>query len=141
MPDASGDLFVSRSLTIPAGELHLQVGRSGGPGGQHANTSDTKVTITWEVTTSVAPGPIQRARLIDRLGPVVRAVASDERSQWRNRQLARDRLAERVRGGLAVQAPRTRTRPTRSSVERRLDAKRVQARRKQERRAPDVAAD
>lgn len=134
MAEVGGDLDVTRGLTIPAGELRWRFSGSGGPGGQHANTSNTKVTLTWNIEESSALSEYQRARLLDELGPVVRIVAVDERSQTRNRDLALERLRERVRAGLHVRTRRRPTAPTRSSVARRLTDKRLQSERKSARR-------
>jgi ribosome-associated protein len=117
------DLIVSRSCRIPLREIQVRFTRSGGPGGQHANTSDTRVEVTFDVESSEALGPRQRERLLAKLGPEVRAVAADERSQARNRELAMRRLAERIERALRVEKPRTATRPTRASKERRLQEK------------------
>ena len=117
------ELIVSRSCRIPLREIQLRFTRSGGPGGQHANTADTRVEAVFDVEASTSLGPRQRERLLQKLGPEVRAVASDERSQMRNRELALRRLAERMEQALRVEKPRTATRPTRASKERRLQAK------------------
>jgi ribosome-associated protein len=130
-------LRVSGSLSIPLAELSWRFSRSGGPGGQHANTADTRVEVRFDVAGSPSLGPRQRARLLERLGPEVRVVASDERSQARNRDLALTRLAARLAGALRVTAPRRPTRPTKASVERRLEDKRRRAGRKAGRRPPD----
>ncbi len=135
MVDMSGDLVVTRWLTIPAGELRWRFSGSGGPGGQHANTSNTKVMLTWNIETSEALTDLQRTRLVSELGPVMRVVAVDERSQSRNRDIALERLRDRVRAALAVRAYRRPTAPTRSSVARRLAAKHQRSERKTERRA------
>jgi ribosome-associated protein len=127
-------LRVSRSCTIPLSELRWRFSRSGGPGGQHANTSDTRAEVIFDVSASTALGPRQRARLLEKLGPEVRAVAADERSQARNRELALQRLAARIAGALHIETPRRATRPTRSSVERRLAEKKRQSARKRDRR-------
>src|SRR5579875_3299594 len=97
---------VNRSLVVPDDELRWRFITSGGPGGQHANRSRTAVEVSFDVLASQALGPRQRARLLDRLGPVVTASSSDERSQLRNRERAASRLAGKLRGALAV--PRTR---------------------------------
>ncbi len=139
MVDASGDLVVTRLLTIPAGELRWRFSGSGGPGGQHANTSNTKVMLTWNIETSETLTDYQRTRLVSALGPVIRIVAVEERSQTRNRDVALERLRDRLRAALAVRARRRPTAPTRSSVDRRLAAKRQRSERKTERRAdPDT---
>jgi ribosome-associated protein len=127
-------LRVSRSCVIPLSELRWRFTRSGGPGGQHANTSDTRAEVIFDVSASTALGPRQRERLLAKLGPEVRAVASDERSQARNRELALQRLAARLAGALKVETPRRATRPTKSSVERRLADKRRHSERKRNRR-------
>jgi ribosome-associated protein len=131
------DLVVTRSLTIPAGELRWRFTRSGGPGGQHANTADTRAEVRFDVAGSPSLGPRQRARLLERLGPEVRVVADDERSQARNRSLALERLGARLASALHVEAPRRPTRPTKASKVRRLDAKRRRSDRKRLRRPPE----
>lgn len=117
-------LVVNRSLAIPLSELRWRFTRSGGPGGQHANTADTRAEVIFDVTGSPSLRSHQRARLLERLGPEVVAVAADERSQLRNRALALERLAGRLRVGLHVEPPRVATRPTRGSQRRRVEAKR-----------------
>jgi ribosome-associated protein len=134
--DGDGVLRVNGSLRIPESELRWRFSRSGGPGGQHANTADTRVELRFDIAGSPSLGPRQRARLLERLGPELRVVAADERSQARNRALAEERLAARLRDALKVEAPRRPSRPTRASVERRLEAKRRQSTRKAERRRP-----
>lgn len=127
-------LQVSRSCAIPLSELRWRFSRSGGPGGQHANTSDTRVEVIFDVEASVALGPRQRQRLLAKIGPVVRVVASDERSQARNRELALQRLKARLADGLFVEKQRTATRPTKGSKERRLAEKKRTSERKRLRR-------
>lgn len=136
MDDGSGYLRVSSSLRIPESELRWRFTRSGGPGGQHANTSDTRAEVRFDIAASPTLGPRQRARLLERLGPEARGVASDERSQVRNRELARQRLAERLAAALRIEAPRRPTKPSKASVQRRLEAKRRQSSRKADRRRP-----
>ena len=112
-------------LVIPAGELVERFSRSPGPGGQSVNTSDSRVELEYDVATSAALSEQQRARLVGRLGSPVRVVASEHRSQHRNRVAARERLAARVREGLAPPPPPRRpTKPTRGSQRRRLEEKR-----------------
>jgi ribosome-associated protein len=130
-------LRVTSGLSIPVSELRWRFSRSGGPGGQHANTADTRVEVRFDVAGSPTLGPRQRARLLDQLGPEVRVVASDRRSQARNRDLALERLAARLAAALRTTAPRRATRPSRAAVERRLEAKRRQASRKADRRRVD----
>jgi ribosome-associated protein len=129
-------LRVGSSLRIPVSELSWRFTRSGGPGGQHANTSDTRAEVRFDVAGSPSLSPRQRARLLERLGPEVRAAASDERSQARNRELAMRRLADRLEDALRVRSPRRPTRPTLASKRRRLDEKRRQSERKAGRRGP-----
>jgi ribosome-associated protein len=129
-------LVVSRSCRIPLDELEWRFTGSGGPGGQHANTANTRVELRFDVAGSPSLGPRQRTRLIERLGPTVRVVASDERSQSRNRALALDRLRDRLAGALHVEAPRHATRPTRAAKQRRLDEKRHRSDTKRARQSP-----
>jgi ribosome-associated protein len=119
-----GDLRVSRTCVIPEDELSWSFTGSGGPGGQHANTSNTKAEIRFDIAASPSLGPRQRARLVEKLGPVVRVAASDRRSQAQNRDLARERLRAKLADALRVEPPRHKTRPTRASSERRREDKR-----------------
>jgi ribosome-associated protein len=127
---------VTSSCVIPLDELEWQTSRSGGPGGQHANTSDTRVEVRFDVAGSPSLGPRQRARLLEKLGPIVRATASDSRSQARNREIALERLRTRLADGLKIERPRRATKPTKAARARRLDAKRRQSVRKRDRRPP-----
>lgn len=138
MGERSDRLRVSSSCSIPIAELTWRFSRSGGPGGQHANTTDTRAEVRFDVAGSPSLGPRQRARLLERLGPEVRVVASDERSQARNRDLALERLAARLADALRVTVPRRPTRPTRASAARRLEDKRRHADRKAGRRRPEL---
>lgn len=123
LPIAAGPGLPS-GLVLPAAELIERFSRSPGPGGQSVNTSDSRVELEYDVLTSTALDDAQRARLVGRLGSPIVVVASEHRSQHRNRVAARDRLAERVRAALAPPPPPRRpTRPTRGSQQRRLDAK------------------
>ena len=123
-PPPKNVLVVSRSCRIPLDELEWRFSASGGPGGQHANTANTRAEVRFDVAGSPSLGPRQRARLLERVGPVVRVVASDERSQARNRDLALDRLAARLAEGLRMETVRVPTRPRPSAARNRLDAKR-----------------
>ena len=138
---AHGGVRVSRSITIPEAELHWQFSASGGPGGQHANTANTRAELTFDIGTSPALGPVQRQRLLDRFGPSLRVVASDTRSQVRNRQLAQDRLVAQLVEALQVEKPRRATRPSKAATARRLDAKAIQSKRKSDRRRPREGSD
>ncbi len=127
------ELRVTRSVSIPLDELEIRTGPSGGPGGQHANRAHTRVDVRFDVEASPSLGPRQRARVLDKLGPVVRVVADDERSQARNRALALERLAGRLAAALHVDPPRRPTRPSKGAVQRRLDEKKRQGARKRDR--------
>jgi len=135
-PPSEDVLVVTRNCRIPLSELTWRFTTSGGPGGQHANRSHTAAEAVFDVEASGALGPRQRARLLEELGPVVRASASEERSQVRNRALAQERLRSRLAAALAVEKPRVATRPSRGAKQRRLDDKRRNAERKRERRLP-----
>lgn len=132
----SAVLEVSPSLRIPLAEIEVRTGPSGGPGGQHANRSHTRVELRFDVAGSPSLGPRQRERLVEKLGPSVRVVVDEHRSQARNRALAHERLAGRLAAALRVEAPRRPTKPSRGAVQRRLDDKRRQSDRKRDRSAP-----
>ena len=126
-----------RGLAIPLGEIRLRTSRSSGPGGQHAQKTETRVEATFDVDASATLTDAQKARIQKKAGPVVRAVAQDERSQWRNRELALERLASALRDALRTERRRRPTAPTAGSKERRLGEKRVRSRTKRLRRPPD----
>ncbi len=126
-------LRVTPTCVIPLDELEWRFSASGGPGGQHVNTSNTRAEVRFDVTASTTLGPRQRARLLERLGPEVRVVASDERSQLRNRELALERLRSRLAEALRVEAPRRATKPTKAAKERRLQEKRQRSETKRRR--------
>jgi len=123
-------------VRIPRHELRVSFSPSGGPGGQHANRSNTRVELRFDVVESSAFGPTQRQRVINRLGPEVRIVADDERSQLRNRALAEERLVERLQAALRVDPPRRATKPTRASRQRRAAGKQHRSEVKRARRRP-----
>ena len=135
-PPPRRNLTVSRSCRIPLDELEWRFSASGGPGGQHANTANTRAEVRFDVAGSPSLGPRQRARLLERVGPVVRVVASDERSQARNRQLALERLAGRLAEGLRVDPVRVPTRPRKSASVDRLAQKRRRSETKRLRARP-----
>ncbi len=130
-------LHVRGRLELPLSEIELRTSRSSGPGGQHANVTASRVEAVFDVGRSRTLTEAQRARITERMGPRVVAVAQDARSQARNRELALARLAERISGALAVPRARRATKPTAASRERRLTAKRQAAQRKLGRRPPD----
>ena len=127
---------IGPGLSIPLAEIELRASRSSGPGGQHANVTASRIEAVFEIEASGALTAEQKARLAHRYGRRVTAVAQDARSQARNRELALERLAERIRKGLQRRRPRQATRPGRSARERRLAEKRQRGQRKQERRRP-----
>ena len=128
---------VTRSVAIPRSEIELRFSRSSGPGGQHAQTSETRVEAVFDVEASATLSPAQKRRVVARAGPVLRAVAQDERSQARNRELALERLAARLREALRVQRRRVPTKPSAAAGERRLEEKRRRGKTKRLRRPPD----
>jgi len=127
---------VTSRLAIPLEEVELRYSRSSGPGGQHAQKTETRVEAVFDVARSATLSEAQKRRLTARAGPVVRAVAQDERSQSRNRELALERLREAIRAGVRVPRKRRPTKPTAASRERRLDEKRRRAERKRLRKPP-----
>jgi ribosome-associated protein len=135
-PAPGAVLQVTRALTIPMSEITWRATTSGGPGGQHANRTLSRVEVQFVVAQSSALGPRQRARLLERYGPVVRVAASESRSQSRNRQLALERLGQRLAEGLRVDPTRRPTRPTKGSQVRRVEAKRRRSEVKRRRQAP-----
>jgi ribosome-associated protein len=135
-PSTPAGLRVNDRLTIPLAEVTVRASRSSGPGGQHANVTASRVEASFDVRASATLSEAQRRRLLARRGPRVVAVAQDARSQARNRELALQRLAERIAHALVVPKRRRATRPTAASRERRLTSKRRDAQRKRERRRP-----
>jgi ribosome-associated protein len=134
MPDT---LWIKPGLAIPMAEIELRTSRSSGPGGQHANVTASRVEASFDVASSTALSDAQRARIASKLGPRVTASAQDTRSQHRNRELALERLRERLAHALEVRRPRTKTRPTRASQKRRVDSKKRRGETKKSRRRPD----
>jgi len=127
---------VTRSVSLHPDEIELRVSRSSGPGGQHANKAETRVEAVFDVEASASLSAAQKRRVVARAGPVLRAVAQDERSQARNRELAVERLVAKLAEALRVQRRRRPTRPTAASRERRLAEKRRRADVKRKRAAP-----
>jgi len=128
---------VTPRLVLPIAEIELRFSRSSGPGGQHAQKTETRVEAVFDVEASATLSAAQKRRLAARAGPVVRAVAQDERSQWRNRELALERLVGAIREGLRVERKRRPTEPTAGSRERRLEEKRLRAKVKRLREPPE----
>lgn len=133
---AGESIRVTRSVSIRSDEIELRVSRSSGPGGQHANKAETRVEAVFDVEASPSLSDTQKQRVLRKLGPVVRAVAQDERSQARNRELAVERLVARLSDALRVERRRVPTKPTAAARERRLEAKKHRANVKRRRAAP-----
>jgi ribosome-associated protein len=132
------ELRIDERLALPLAEIELRTSRSSGPGGQHANVTASRVEAVFDVEGSQALDEAQRARLLERLGPVVTAVAQDARGQSRNRELALQRLAQKIAAGLRVRRKRRPTRPSRASKRRRLEQKRRTAEKKRGRGRPPL---
>ncbi|HEV7862943.1 MAG TPA: alternative ribosome rescue aminoacyl-tRNA hydrolase ArfB [Acidimicrobiia bacterium] len=139
-PDGPAVFRVTPTCVLRMDELDWRFSASGGPGGQHVNTANTRAEVRFDIAGSPSLGPRQRARLLERLGPDVRVVASDERSQLRNRELALERLRSRLADALRVEKPRRATKPTKAAKQRRLEDKRHRSetkRRRQDRPGSD----
>lgn len=136
---AVAGLAVARGIEIPLEEIQLRASRSSGPGGQHANVTASRIEAVFDVNASNALSDDQKRRIAARCGPRVTAVAQDARSQSRNRELALERLRQRLATALHVPRSRRATRPTKASKERRLESKRRSGERKQARRRPTGA--
>jgi ribosome-associated protein len=134
----SDAIRVTRSVTIPREEIALRFSRSSGPGGQHAQKSETRVEARFDVAASSALSERQKRRVLARAGPVLRGVAQDERSQWRNRELAVERVVDTLREALRVERRRVPTQPSAAARERRLAEKRRRSEAKRLRRPPDA---
>jgi ribosome-associated protein len=132
-----GDVVrVTRTVLLPRAEIELRFSRSSGPGGQHAQKAETRVEAVFDVESSTALSPAQKRRVVARAGPVLRAVAQDERSQARNRELATERLVAALREALRVERPRKATAPSAASRARRLEEKRRRGETKRLRQPP-----
>jgi ribosome-associated protein len=135
MPDV---LQIKPGLSLPMDEVELRTSRSSGPGGQHANVTASRVEAAFDVNASRTLSDAHKSRIASKLGPRVTAAAQDTRSQHRNRELALERLADRLAHALEVRRPRTKTRPTRASQRRRVDSKKRRGETKRSRRRPDL---
>ena len=135
--DGGESIRVTRTVAIPLSEIELRFSRSSGPGGQHAQKTETRVEALFDVEASAALSATQKARVVRKAGPVLRALAQDERSQARNRELALERIVEQLREALRVERHRRPTKPTAASRKRRLDQKRRRGETKQLRRRPE----
>ena len=137
MPPMDGEsVRVTRSVVLPLSEVSFRFSRSSGPGGQHAQKSETRVAAVFDVEASTALTDVQKKRVIARAGPVLRAIAQDQRSQSRNRELALERLVEQLRGALRVERKRVATKPSAAARERRKEQKRQRSQTKRLRRPP-----
>jgi ribosome-associated protein len=134
--DASESIRVTRTVAVPLAEIELRTSRSSGPGGQHAQKSETRVEAVFDVEASAALSPAQKKRVVAKAGAVLRAVAQDERSQLRNKELAVERLTEVLREALRVPRKRRPTKPTKASKERRLEEKKRRGETKRLRQPP-----
>jgi ribosome-associated protein len=134
---AAESIRVTRSVSIPRSEIELRFSRSSGPGGQHAQKTETRVEAVFDVERSVGLTDAQKRRVIAKAGPVLRAVAQDERSQWRNRELAVERIVEALRDALKVARKRRPTKPTAAAKKRRFEQKRRRSETKRLRRPPN----
>jgi ribosome-associated protein len=134
--DTHESIRVTRTVALPPGEIRLRTSRSSGPGGQHAQKSETRVEAIFEVEESSALSPAQKRRVIAKAGPVLRAVAQDERSQLRNKELAVERVVDALREALRVPRHRVATKPTKASRERRLESKKRRGQTKKLRQPP-----
>jgi ribosome-associated protein len=128
---------VTRSVTIPLSEIDFRYSRSSGPGGQHAQKSETRVEALFDVEASSALTDRQKHRVVRKAGPVLRAIAQDERSQARNRELAVERIADALREALRVERRRVATKPSKAAVKRRLEQKRRRSETKRLRQRPN----
>jgi ribosome-associated protein len=135
MPGES--IRVTRSVVLPLSEVDFRTSRSSGPGGQHAQKTETRVEALFDVERSEALTDAQKRRVVERAGPVLRAIAQDERSQSRNRELALERVVEQLREALRVPRRRRPTKPSQGSIERRLDEKRRRSQLKRQRSTRD----
>jgi ribosome-associated protein len=133
---SSESIRVTKSVVVPLAEIELRTSRSSGPGGQHAQKSETRVEALFDVEASSALTDSQKRRVIAKAGPVLRAIAQDERSQLRNRELATDRLVAALRDALFVQRRRVPTKPSTAAKARRVDAKKRRGEIKRLRRQP-----
>ena len=136
---AAESIRVTRSVSIQRSEIELRFSRSSGPGGQHAQKTETRAEAVFDVESSVALTDAQKRRVIAKAGPVLRAVAQDERSQWRNRELAIERVVEALRDALKVERKRRPTKPTAAAERRRRERKRRRSETKRLRRPPNQA--
>jgi ribosome-associated protein len=134
--DRSESIRVTRTVVVPPGEIQLRTSRSSGPGGQHAQKSETRVAAIFDVEASSALSPAQKKRVVAKAGPVLRAIAQDERSQLRNKDLAVERVVEALREALRVPRHRVPTKPSKAAKERRLEGKKRRSETKKLRRAP-----
>jgi ribosome-associated protein len=130
------ELEVTRGVRVPRSELDVRFSTSGGPGGQHANKAATRVELSFDIEGSPSLLPVQRERVLAKLGPTLRIVVDEERSQLRNRAIAEERFVARLAAALHVERPRRPTKPSRRAKQRRLDGKKQRSETKANRRRP-----
>jgi ribosome-associated protein len=135
--EGSESIRVTRTVAVPLAEIELRTSRSSGPGGQHAQKTESRVEAVFDVEASGALSPAQKKRVVAKAGPILRAVAQDERSQLRNKDLAVERLTEVLREALRVPRRRVPTKPSKAAKARRLDEKKRRGETKRLRRPPD----
>ncbi len=131
-----GELKINQFVSIPLSEIEIKASRSSGPGGQHANVTASRIEAIFVVADSQSLADHHRAAILRKLGSVVRAIAQDNRSQTRNRELALQRLSEKLERAIRVERKRVKTKPSKAAKRKRLDAKKQNAQRKQQRRRP-----
>lgn len=134
---AGESIRVTRSVVLPLSDVELRTSRSSGPGGQHAQKTETRVEAVFDVERSRALTDVQKRRVVARAGPVLRAIAQDERSQSRNKELATERLVRQLQEALKVPRKRRATKPSKAAVERQREAKKRRSQTKRLRRPPD----
>tara|TARA_B100000902_G_scaffold17316_1_gene20754 strand:- start:2077 stop:2478 length:402 start_codon:yes stop_codon:yes gene_type:complete len=126
-----------RNFEIPEGELHFRFSTSGGPGGQHANKTNSRVELVWEVSETTSLTPADKKKLEQELGATIRIVVNESRSQTRNRAIARERLSQKIDKALQKKAKRQPTRPSHASKKRRLESKKKRGDLKRQRQSPN----
>jgi ribosome-associated protein len=134
---AGESIRVTRSVVLPLSEVEYRTSRSSGPGGQHAQKTESRVEAVFDVEESRALTDVQKRRVVARVGPVLRAIAQDERSQLRNKELATQRLVAQLREALKVPRQRHATKPSKAAVERRIEKKKQRSQTKRLRRTVD----
>jgi ribosome-associated protein len=136
---AGESIRVTRSVVLPLSEIEFRTSRSSGPGGQHAQKTESRVEAVFDVEDSAALTDVQKHRVVARAGPVLRAIAQDERSQSRNKELATERLVRQLQEALKVPRKRRPTKPSKAAVERQRETKQRRSQTKRLRRPPGAS--